>query len=132
VGSVPEPPGGQRVALLVGTGDDPHHERREVDPRVPAQPPRPGGVPGLQGQRQGAGQGTDRQRDRQRDPFGVDADTPHDEVVGRLFPRAYEDPLEQMEYADTAIDLLAAGNTTVAEPAHPPDMPAGVAGDMPR
>ena len=32
----------------------------------------------------------------------------------------------------SAIDLLAAGNTTVAEPAHPPDMPAGVAGDMPR
>ncbi|KIN92459.1 hypothetical protein PO78_4371 [Thauera sp. SWB20] len=32
----------------------------------------------------------------------------------------------------SAIDLLAAGNTTVAEPAHSPDMPAGVAGDMPR
>lgn len=32
----------------------------------------------------------------------------------------------------SAIDLLAAGNTTAAEPAHSPDMPAGVAGDMPR
>ncbi|HHN4115378.1 TPA: type II secretion system protein M [Pseudomonas aeruginosa] len=32
----------------------------------------------------------------------------------------------------SAIDLLAAGSTTVAEPAHSPDMPAGVAGDMPR
>ena len=31
----------------------------------------------------------------------------------------------------SAIDLLAAGSTTVAEPAHSPDMPAGVAGDMP-
>ena len=31
----------------------------------------------------------------------------------------------------SAIDLLAAGNTTAAEPAHSPDMPAGVAGDMP-
>ena len=32
----------------------------------------------------------------------------------------------------SAIDLLAAGSTTAAEPAHSPDMPAGVAGDMPR
>lgn len=46
---------------------------------------------------------------------GVDADTPHDEVVGRLFPRAYEDPLEQMEYADTAIDLLAEAKRTMLD-----------------
>ena len=46
---------------------------------------------------------------------GVDADTPHDEVVGRLFPRAYEDPLEQMEYADTAIDLLAEAKEALVE-----------------
>lgn len=32
----------------------------------------------------------------------------------------------------SAIDLLAVGSTTAAEPAHSPDMPAGVAGDMPR
>lgn len=32
----------------------------------------------------------------------------------------------------SAIDLLAAGGTTVAEPAHSEDMPTGVAGDMPR
>ena len=32
----------------------------------------------------------------------------------------------------SAIDQLAAGSTTAAEPAHSPDMPAGVAGDMPR
>ena len=32
----------------------------------------------------------------------------------------------------SAIDLLAAGAKTVAEPAHSPDMPTGVAGDMPR
>ena len=32
----------------------------------------------------------------------------------------------------SAIDLLAAGGTTVAEPAHSADMPTGVAGDMPR
>ena len=32
----------------------------------------------------------------------------------------------------SAIDLLAAGSMTAAEPAHSPDMPAGVAGDMPR
>ena len=32
----------------------------------------------------------------------------------------------------SAIDLLAAGGTTVAEPAHSGDMPTGVAGDMPR
>ena len=32
----------------------------------------------------------------------------------------------------SAIDLLAAGGTTVAEPAHSADMPTSVAGDMPR
>lgn len=32
----------------------------------------------------------------------------------------------------SAIDLLAAGSTTVGEPVHSADMPAGVAGDMPR
>ncbi len=32
----------------------------------------------------------------------------------------------------SAIDLLAAGSTTAAEPVHSSDMPAGVAGDMPR
>lgn len=32
----------------------------------------------------------------------------------------------------SAIDLLTAGSTTAAEPGHSQDMPAGVAGDMPR
>lgn len=32
----------------------------------------------------------------------------------------------------SALDLLAAGNTAVPESPHPPDMPASVAGDMPR
>ncbi|HEY8330180.1 MAG TPA: thioredoxin domain-containing protein [Pseudomonas sp.] len=32
----------------------------------------------------------------------------------------------------SALDLLAAGDTASAESSHPPDMPAGVAGDMPR
>ena len=32
----------------------------------------------------------------------------------------------------SAIDLLAAGDTASAESSHPPDMPASVAGDMPR
>ncbi len=32
----------------------------------------------------------------------------------------------------SAIDLLAAGKTATADPAHPPDMPGGPAGDMPR
>lgn len=45
----------------------------------------------------------------------VDADTPHDELVGRLFPRAYDDPLEQMEYADTAIGLLAEAKRTMLD-----------------
>ena len=46
---------------------------------------------------------------------GVDPDTPHDSLVGRLFPRAYDDPLDQMEYADTGIDLLAEAKRTLLD-----------------
>lgn len=42
----------------------------------------------------------------------VDADTPPNEVTGRLFPRAYEDPLEQMEYAEAMMPPLVEGKRT--------------------
>lgn len=45
----------------------------------------------------------------------VDPDTPHDSLVGRLFPRAYDDPLDQLEYAETGIDLLAEAKRTMLD-----------------
>ncbi|CAN5478502.1 hypothetical protein BH23ACT9_BH23ACT9_30390 [soil metagenome] len=46
---------------------------------------------------------------------GVDADTPHDDVTGRLFPRAYEDPLEQMQYAESMMGPLAESKRTLLD-----------------
>jgi hypothetical protein len=43
---------------------------------------------------------------------GVDADTPPTEVTGRLFPRAYEDPLEEMEFAEAMMAPLVEGKRT--------------------
>lgn len=45
----------------------------------------------------------------------VDADTPPDELTGRLFPRAYEDPLEQMAYAESTMSPLAEGKRTMLD-----------------
>ncbi|HUG83410.1 MAG TPA: DUF2017 family protein [Euzebya sp.] len=45
----------------------------------------------------------------------VDADTPHDDVTGRLFPRAYEDPLEQMQYAESMMGPLAESKRTLLD-----------------
>lgn len=45
----------------------------------------------------------------------VDADTPHDEVTGRLFPRAYEDPLDQMQYAESMMGPLAESKRTLLD-----------------
>ncbi|WP_370327163.1 DUF2017 family protein [Euzebya sp.] len=46
---------------------------------------------------------------------GVDADTPPDELTGRLFPRAYEDPLEEMEYADAMMGSLVDTKRTLLD-----------------
>jgi hypothetical protein len=45
----------------------------------------------------------------------VDPDTPPDDVTARLFPRAYEDPLEQMEYADSMMAQLAESKRTLLD-----------------
>lgn len=45
----------------------------------------------------------------------VDADTPPDDLTGRLFPRAYADPLEQMEYADAMMEPLAEAKRTMLD-----------------
>lgn len=45
----------------------------------------------------------------------VDADTPHDDVTARLFPRAYEDPLDQMEYAEAMMGPLAESKRTLLD-----------------
>jgi hypothetical protein len=45
----------------------------------------------------------------------VDADTPPSDLTGRLFPRAYEDPLEEMEYADAMMAPLAESKRTMLD-----------------
>ncbi len=45
----------------------------------------------------------------------IDADTPPNAVTGRLFPRAYEDPLEEMEYADSMMAPLVEGKRTMLD-----------------
>lgn len=45
----------------------------------------------------------------------VDADTPLDQITGRLFPRAYDDPLDEMEYASTALGQLAETKRTMLD-----------------
>ncbi|MGI9017387.1 MAG: DUF2017 family protein [Euzebya sp.] len=45
----------------------------------------------------------------------VDADTPPDDLTGRLFPRAYEDPLEEMEFADSMMAPLAEAKRTMLD-----------------
>lgn len=45
----------------------------------------------------------------------VDPDTPLDEITGRLFPAAYDDPLDEMEYAATAMQALAEGKRTMLD-----------------
>lgn len=45
----------------------------------------------------------------------VDADTPQDDVTSRLFPRAYEDPLDQMQYADAMMGPLAESKRTLLD-----------------
>jgi hypothetical protein len=46
---------------------------------------------------------------------GVGPDTPPTELTGRLFPRAYEDPLEQMEYAEAMLPQLAEAKRTMLD-----------------
>lgn len=45
----------------------------------------------------------------------VDADTPHDDLTGRLFPRAYEDPLDQMQFAESMMAPLAESKRTLLD-----------------
>lgn len=45
----------------------------------------------------------------------VHPDTPPDDVTARLFPRAYEDPLEQMEYAEAMMSQLAESKRTMLD-----------------
>ncbi len=45
----------------------------------------------------------------------VDADTPPNDVTGRLFPRAYEDPLDEMAYADSMMGDLVEGKRTMLD-----------------
>ncbi len=45
----------------------------------------------------------------------VDPSVPPDELRARLFPRAYEDPLDQHEYAEVATGQLAEHKTTMLD-----------------
>jgi hypothetical protein len=45
----------------------------------------------------------------------VGPDTPHDEITGRLFPRAYEDPLDQMQFAESMMGPLAESKRTLLD-----------------
>ena len=45
----------------------------------------------------------------------VDAQTPPTELTGRLFPRAYEDPLDQMEFAESMMAPLVEGKKTMLD-----------------
>lgn len=45
----------------------------------------------------------------------VDAETPPDDLTGRLFPRAYADPLEEMEYADAMMGPLVEAKRTMLD-----------------
>lgn len=42
----------------------------------------------------------------------VDPDVPFDAITARLFPRAYEDPLDQMQYAGSMMGPLAEAKRT--------------------
>ncbi len=44
-----------------------------------------------------------------------DADTPPTELTGRLFPRAYEDPLDQMQFAESMMGPLVEGKRTMLD-----------------
>lgn len=49
---------------------------------------------------------------------GVDADRPLDALQGRLLPRAYDDPLEQAEFADTMMGALVEGKMDALRAVH--------------